>query len=121
MVKPIREVAAECGLLDDEIIPYGEYKAKVSLKALNRLQAHSQGKLIVVTAISPTPAGEGKTVTSLSLGDGLRHIGARAVTCIREPSLGPVFGVKGGGAGGGRAQAFPSEELNLHFTGDFHA
>src|SRR5215470_9546125 len=98
MPKPIREVAADCGLLEEEIITYGHHKAKVSLKALDRLRARSQGKLILVTAISPTPAGEGKTVTSLSLGDGLRHIGARAVTCIREPSLGPVFGVKGGGA-----------------------
>ncbi len=121
MPRPIREVAAECGLLDEEIVPYGHNKAKVSLKALKRLQAHSQGKLIVVTAISPTPAGEGKTVTSLSLGDGLARIGAKAITCIREPSLGPVFGVKGGGAGGGRAQAYPADDLNLHFTGDFHA
>src|SRR5579862_2041845 len=104
MPKPIYEIAAECGLLDEEILPYGNDKAKVRLKALERLQDRPQGKLIVVTAISPTPAGEGKTVTSLALGDGLRHVGANAAICIREPSLGPVFGVKGGGAGGGKAQ-----------------
>ncbi|MEP6757452.1 MAG: formate--tetrahydrofolate ligase [Chthonomonadales bacterium] len=119
--RPISEIAAKCELLDEEILPYGRSKAKITIAALKRISSNPQGKLIVVTAISPTPAGEGKTVTSIGLGDGLRHIGKNAVICIREPSLGPVFGVKGGAAGGGKAQAYPSDELNLHFTGDFHA
>lgn len=117
----IRDVAKSLGLLDGELIPYGEYKAKVRLDALDRLSSHPQGKLVVVTAITPTPAGEGKTVTTLGLGDALRALGERVVVCIREPSLGPIFGVKGGGTGGGRAQAYPAEEINLHFTGDIHA
>lgn len=121
MPESIAIIAAKCGLIDDEVIPYGRSMAKVSLDALERLKDRRQGKLIVVTAISPTPAGEGKTVTSIGLGDGLRHIGANGLVCIREPSLGPVFGMKGGAAGGGRAQAHPFNEMNLHFTGDFHA
>jgi formate--tetrahydrofolate ligase len=121
MPEPIHAIAAKCGLRDDEVLPYGHNKAKVSLKALERFQSRPQGKLIVVTAISPTPAGEGKTVTTLTLGDGLSHVGAQVLICIREPSLGPVFGMKGGAAGAGKAQAYPADELNLHFTGDFHA
>ncbi|GIV21025.1 MAG: hypothetical protein KatS3mg023_2776 [Armatimonadota bacterium] len=121
MPSPIRDVAKLLGLLDEELIPYGEYKAKIRLGVLERLASCPQGKLIVVTAITPTPAGEGKTVTTLGLGDALRHIGERVAVCIREPSLGPVFGVKGGGAGGGRAQAYPADDINLHFTGDIHA
>lgn len=121
MPLPIRDVAKLLGLLDEELIPYGEDKAKIRLSALERLASRPQGKLIVVTAITPTPAGEGKTVTTLGLGDALRLIGERATVCIREPSLGPVFGVKGGGAGGGRAQAYPADDVNLHFTGDMHA
>ncbi len=121
MPLPVRDVANRLGLLDEELIPYGEYKAKVRLNALERLSSRPQGKLIVVTAITPTPAGEGKTVTTIGLGDALRHIGENASVCIREPSLGPVFGVKGGGTGGGRAQAYPADDINLHFTGDFHA
>ena len=121
MPRPIRDVAKVLGLLDEELIPYGEYKAKIRLRALPRLASRPQGKLIVVTAITPTPAGEGKTVTTLGLGDALRLLGERATVCIREPSLGPVFGVKGGGAGGGRAQAYPADDVNLHFTGDMHA
>lgn len=121
MPTPIRDVAKSLGLLDGELIPYGEYKAKVRLDALERLSSRSPGRLVVVTAITPTPAGEGKTVTTLGLGDALRALGERAVVCIREPSLGPIFGVKGGGTGGGKAQAYPAEEINLHFTGDIHA
>ncbi len=121
MPLPIRDVANLLGLLDEELILYGEYKAKVRLSAIERLSPRPQGKLIVVTAITPTPAGEGKTVTTLGLGDALRRLGEQAAVCIREPSLGPVFGVKGGGAGGGRAQAYPADEINLHFTGDIHA
>ncbi|MEJ5252246.1 MAG: formate--tetrahydrofolate ligase [Chthonomonadetes bacterium] len=121
MPSPIRDVANRLGLLDEELIPYGEYKAKVRLSAIERLASRPQGKLIVVTAITPTPAGEGKTVTTIGLGDALRRIGENVSVCIREPSLGPVFGVKGGGTGGGRAQAYPADDINLHFTGDFHA
>lgn len=121
MPTPIRDVARALGLLDGELIPHGEYKAKVRLDALERLSSRSPGRLVVVTAITPTPAGEGKTVTTLGLGDALRYLGERTVVCIREPSLGPVFGVKGGGTGGGKAQAYPAEEINLHFTGDIHA
>lgn len=121
MPLPVREVANRLGLHDEDLIPYGEYKAKVRLSALQRLASHPPGKLIVVTAITPTPAGEGKTVTTIGLGDALCAIGERVSVCIREPSLGPVFGVKGGGTGGGRAQAYPAEDINLHFTGDSHA
>lgn len=120
MPRPILEVAAELGLSSEEIIPYGQDKLKVRLGALDR-RKDGAGKLVVVTAINPTPLGEGKTVNTIGLGDGLRAIGKRAVVAIREASLGPTFGVKGGGAGGGRAQAYPARDLNLHFTGDFHA
>lgn len=121
MPLPVRDVAKQLGLLDEELIPYGEYKAKIRLSALERLASRSKGRLILVTAITPTPAGEGKTVTTIGLGDALRRMGENASVCIREPSLGPVFGVKGGGTGGGRAQAYTADDINLHFTGDFHA
>ena len=109
------------GIADEHLEPYGHYKAKVSLAYLDTLKSRPDGKLILVTAISPTPAGEGKTTTTVGLGDALNHIGKKAVICLREPSLGPVFGVKGGAAGGGYAQVVPMEDINLHFTGDFGA
>jgi formate--tetrahydrofolate ligase len=109
------------GIADEHLEPYGHYKAKVSLEYLDTLKSRPDGKLILVTAISPTPAGEGKTTTTVGLGDALNHIGKKAVICLREPSLGPVFGVKGGAAGGGYAQVVPMEDINLHFTGDFGA
>ena len=100
---------------------YGPYKAKLSFAFIDSLKARRDGKLILVTAITPTPAGEGKTTTTVGLGDGLNRIGQKAIICIREPSLGPCFGMKGGAAGGGYAQVVPMEDINLHFTGDFHA
>ncbi|NDH33323.1 MAG: formate--tetrahydrofolate ligase [Betaproteobacteria bacterium] len=109
------------GIPIEQLEPYGHYKAKISLKYIEQLSERAQGKLILVTAISPTPAGEGKTTTTVGLGDGLNHIGKKAIICLREPSLGPVFGVKGGAAGGGHAQIVPMEDINLHFTGDFSA
>src|ERR687890_2874843 len=109
------------GITEEHLEPYGHYKAKISLKYLETLKSKKDGKLILVTAISPTPAGEGKTTTTVGLGDALNHIGKKAIICLREPSLGPVFGVKGGAAGGGYAQIVPMEDINLHFTGDFHA
>lgn len=109
------------GISDEHLEPYGHYKAKVSLEYLDSLHDRPDGKLILVTAISPTPAGEGKTTTSVGLTDGLNRIGKKAVACLREPSLGPCFGMKGGAAGGGYAQVVPMEDINLHFTGDFHA
>src|SRR5712671_3663597 len=118
----IAAVAREkLGIGEEHLEPYGHYKAKVSLKYLDTLKGKKDGKLILVTAISPTPAGEGKTTTTVGLGDALNHIGKKAVICLREPSLGPVFGVKGGAAGGGYAQVVPMEDINLHFTGDFGA
>lgn len=118
----ISEIAQDrLGIPEDELEPFGHYKAKVSLSYLNSLKSKKDGKLILVTAISPTPAGEGKTTTTVGLGDGLNHIGKKAMICLREPSLGPVFGVKGGAAGGGFAQIVPMEDINLHFTGDFSA
>jgi len=118
----ISKVAREkLGIAEDHLEPYGHYKAKVSLEYVDSLKNRPNGKLILVTAISPTPAGEGKTTTTVGLGDGLNHIGKKAVICLREPSLGPVFGVKGGAAGGGFAQVVPMEDINLHFTGDFGA
>lgn len=120
-LRPIVEVAAEAGILDEELEPYGRYRAKVSLSILERLRDHPDGKLIVTTAITPTKAGEGKTTTSISLTQGLGRIGRRAMLCLREPSMGPVFGIKGGGTGGGYAQVVPMEEINLHLNGDFHA
>src|SRR5690348_288236 len=109
------------GISEEHLEPYGHYKAKVSLKYLDTLKNRKDGKLILVTAISPTPAGEGKTTTTVGLGDALNHIGKKAMICLREPSLGPVFGMKGGAAGGGYAQVVPMEDINLHFTGDFNA
>lgn len=120
--QPIIQLAeAKLGIASADLIPYGHQKAKLSLKAINRLNDRPEGKLVLVTAISPTPAGEGKSTTSVGLGDALNHIGKKAVICLREPSLGPVFGMKGGATGGGMAQAIPMEEINLHFTGDFNA
>jgi formate--tetrahydrofolate ligase len=118
----IAAVAREkLGIGEEHLEPYGHYKAKVSLKYIDTLKGKKDGKLILVTAISPTPAGEGKTTTTVGLGDALNHIGKKAIICLREPSLGPVFGVKGGAAGGGYAQIVPMEDINLHFTGDFGA
>jgi len=120
-IKRIGEIAKKLGIPDEAISPYGHYKAKVSLDYVDSLKSRKDGKLILVTAISPTPAGEGKTTTTVGLGDALNHIGKKAVICLREPSLGPVFGMKGGAAGGGYAQVVPMEDINLHFTGDFAA
>jgi formate--tetrahydrofolate ligase len=120
-LRPIGEIAARLGIPDEALIPYGRTKAKVSLDWLSDLSARDGSKLILVSAISPTPAGEGKTTTTVGLGDALSRIGKRAAICLREPSLGPVFGMKGGAAGGGYAQVVPMEDINLHFTGDFHA
>ena len=117
----ITEIARKVGIPDDHLVPYGHYKAKVSLAYVDSLKDKKDGKLVLVTAISPTPAGEGKTTTTVGLGDALNHIGKKAIICLREPSLGPVFGVKGGAAGGGYAQIVPMEDINLHFTGDFGA
>ncbi|MBP0614116.1 formate--tetrahydrofolate ligase [Jiella mangrovi] len=119
--KPIKEIAARLGMSEEDIVPYGHDKAKVSAPFLKSLESRPDGKLILVTAVNPTPAGEGKTTTTVGLGDGLNRIGKNALICIREASLGPCFGVKGGAAGGGHAQVVPMEEMNLHFTGDFHA
>ncbi|MBM7000438.1 formate--tetrahydrofolate ligase [bacterium] len=121
-VKPrrIEEVAADLGISDDDLIPYGHDKAKVDYNVLNR-EPERPAKLVLVTAINPTPAGEGKTTTTVGLSDALRRLGKNAVVALREPSLGPVFGIKGGAAGGGYAQIIPMEDINLHFTGDFHA
>ena len=118
---PIGTVAAGLGIPDEAIEPYGHFKGKVSLDYLDALPTNPDAKLVLVTAISPTPAGEGKTTTSVGLGDGLARIGKRTMICLREPSLGPVFGMKGGAAGGGHAQIVPMEDINLHFTGDFNA
>ena len=120
-LRPITDVAEAAGLLPDEIEQYGRYKAKVDLSVIERLADRPDAKLINVTAITPTPAGEGKTTTSVSLTQGLGVLGRKPVLCLREASLGPVFGVKGGAAGGGYAQVVPMEDLNLHFTGDLHA
>jgi len=120
-MRPIGEIAAKFGISDDALSPYGRYKAKVSLDYIRSLDSRPNGKLILVTAITPTPAGEGKTTTTVGLGDALNHIGKKAILCLREPSLGPSFGMKGGAAGGGYAQVVPMEDINLHFTGDFHA
>ena len=121
VLRPIDDVAAELGLLDEEVDLYGRFKAKIDLSVLDRLAANPGAKLIDVTAITPTKAGEGKTTTSVSLTQGLGHIGKDPVLCLREASLGPVFGIKGGAAGGGYAQVVPMEDMNLHFTGDIHA
>ena len=119
--RPIQEIGSKLGIPSEHLLPYGHDKAKVSQEFINSVQANDSGKLILVTAINPTPAGEGKTTTTVGLGDGLNRIGKKAAICIREASLGPCFGMKGGAAGGGYAQVVPMEEMNLHFTGDFHA
>mgnify|MGYP003350575766 CR=1 FL=1 len=119
--KPIGEIAAKLGIPADAVEPYGRTKAKIALDYIDGLQSKKDGKLILVTAMTPTPAGEGKTTTTVGLGDALNRIGKRAAICLREPSLGPCFGMKGGAAGGGYAQVVPMEDINLHFTGDFHA
>jgi formate--tetrahydrofolate ligase len=118
---PIFEIAKKLGISGESLEPYGHTKAKISLEFIDSLAPRSQGKLILVTAISPTPPGEGKTTTTVGLGDALCHLGKKAAICLREPSLGPVFGLKGGAAGGGYAQVVPMEDINLHFTGDFNA
>lgn len=120
-MKPIVEIAKELNISEDELELYGKYKAKVSLATWERLKNRSNGKLVLVTAINPTPAGEGKTTTTVGLGDALRRLGKKVVIALREPSLGPCFGIKGGAAGGGYAQVVPMEDINLHFTGDIHA
>jgi formate--tetrahydrofolate ligase len=119
--QPITEIAAKLGIPAEAIMPYGHTKAKIAPEYIESLEDRPDGKLILVTAISPTPAGEGKTTTSVGLNDGLNRIGKKSVVCLREPSLGPCFGMKGGAAGGGYAQVIPMEDINLHFTGDFHA
>ena len=120
-MKRVTDVAARLGIPEEQLIPYGHYKAKPALDYVASLDNRPDGKLILVTAITPTPAGEGKTTTTVGLGDALAKIGKRAIICLREPSLGPVFGMKGGAAGGGYAQVVPMEDINLHFTGDFNA
>ena len=120
-LRPITEISEKLGIPASEVEPYGHYKAKISLSYVQALDQKPSGRLILMTAISPTPAGEGKTTTSVGLADGLNRIGKKAVVCLREPSLGPVFGMKGGAAGGGYAQVVPMEDINLHFTGDFGA
>ena len=120
-MRPIAEIATQLGVKEDELELYGRYKAKLNQKLFDRMKKESDGKLILVTAINPTPAGEGKTTTTAGLGEAMAKIGKKAVLALREPSLGPVFGVKGGAAGGGYAQVVPMEDINLHFTGDMHA
>jgi formate--tetrahydrofolate ligase len=117
----VSKIAEKLGIPEEHLVPYGHYKAKVSLEYVDSLKGRKDGKLVLVTAITPTPAGEGKTTTTVGLGDALNRIGKKAIICLREPSLGPVFGMKGGAAGGGYAQVVPMEDINLHFTGDFSA
>ncbi|CAN5361479.1 hypothetical protein BH23ACI1_BH23ACI1_25390 [soil metagenome] len=120
-LRRVTAIATGIGIPEESLEPYGHYKAKVSLEFIRSLDERPNGKLILVTAISPTPAGEGKTTTTVGLGDALNRIGKKTIICLREPSLGPVFGMKGGAAGGGHAQVVPMEDINLHFTGDFSA
>lgn len=120
-MRVITEIAAKAGIASDAIEQYGNYKAKITFAGLNELEKHDDGKLILVTAINPTPAGEGKSTVTIGLGDALNQLGHQAMIALREPSLGPVMGVKGGAAGGGYAQVLPMEDINLHFTGDLHA
>src|ERR1700690_1687064 len=120
-LKPIAEVAAKIGAPESGFESFGRHKAKIGFDYLDSLKSRPDGKLILVTAISPTPAGEGKTTTTVGLGDALNRIGRKTMICLREPSLGPSFGMKGGATGGGHAQVVPMDEINLHFTGDFHA
>ena len=121
VLEPITKVAASLGIEEDDLELYGKYKAKFSNEYLEKIKNNKDGKLILVTAINPTPAGEGKTTTSVGLGQAFGKLGKKAIIALREPSLGPCFGIKGGAAGGGYAQVVPMEDLNLHFTGDFHA
>jgi len=120
-VLPIADIAEKLGIPSESLIPYGNDKAKIRREFIAANASNKDGKLILVTAVSPTPAGEGKTTTTVGLGDALNKIGKRALICLREPSLGPCFGMKGGAAGGGYAQVVPMADINLHFTGDFHA
>ena len=121
VMEPITKVAESIGIEADDLELYGKYKAKLSEEFLRKIQDRPNGKLILVTAINPTPAGEGKTTTTVGMGEAFGRMGKKAVIALREPSLGPCFGIKGGAAGGGYAQVVPMDELNLHFTGDFHA
>src|SRR3989441_1689466 len=120
-LKPIEEIGAAVGLAPGDLEPYGHYKAKVGWDAIPRRRDHPEGALVLVTAMTPTPAGEGKSTTTVGLADGLRRLGKRAAVALRQPSPGPVFGMNGGATGGGRAQLAPMEDINLHFTGDMHA
>jgi formate--tetrahydrofolate ligase len=120
-LRPIAEIAAKLHIPADVLEPYGRHKAKIGAEFVSSLEDRPDGALVLVTGISPTPAGEGKTTTTVGLGDALNRIGSRAVICLREPSLGPSFGMKGGAAGGGYSQVVPMDQINLHFTGDFHA
>src|SRR5690348_10652755 len=120
-LRPIGDIAAKLDIPADALEPYGRYKAKIGIDYVKSLETKPDGALVLVTGISPTPAGEGKTTTTVGLGDALNRIGKRATICLREPSVGPSFGMKGGAAGGGYAQVVPMEQINLHFTGDFHA
>ena len=120
-LNPITEIAQNLGIKENELEQYGKYKAKINEEAFKRLKNEKDGKLVLVTAISPTPMGEGKTTVSIAIADGLRKINKNAVLALREPSLGPVFGLKGGATGGGKVQVAPMEDINLHFTGDIHA
>src|SRR5215469_12478377 len=120
-LRPIAEIAAKLDIPADALEPYGRHKAKIGMDFIKPLESKPDGALVLVTGISPTPAGEGKTTTTVGLGDALNRIGSRAVICLREPSLGPSFGMKGGAAGGGYSQVVPMDQINLHFTGDFHA
>jgi len=120
-MKPIKEIASQVGLIEDDLELYGKYKAKISLEAISKVKDNKDGKLVLVTAINPTPAGEGKTTTMIGLSQALNKLGKKSIVAMREPSLGPCFGVKGGAAGGGYAQVVPMEDINLHFTGDIHA
>src|SRR3712207_3566008 len=121
VLTPITEIASNAGIEPSELEPYGQFRAKIDLSILDRLADRHDGKLVITTAITPTKAGEGKTTTSISLTQGLGAIGKDVMLCLREPSMGPVCGIKGGGTGGGYAQIVPMEEINLHFNGDFHA
>jgi formate--tetrahydrofolate ligase len=120
-LRPIQEIADKLHIPDTAVEPYGRHKAKIGLDFIETLESRPDGALVLVTGINPTPAGEGKTTTTVGLGDALNRIGRRAAICLREPSLGPSFGMKGGAAGGGYAQVVPMDQINLHFTGDFHA
>ncbi|WP_308592450.1 formate--tetrahydrofolate ligase, partial [uncultured Megasphaera sp.] len=120
-LEPITAIAKQVGLTEDDLELYGKYKAKISFDAIKRLSKNEDGKLVLVTAITPTPAGEGKTLTTIGLAQALNQMGHKTVVALREPSLGPVFGIKGGAAGGGYSQVLPMEDINLHFTGDMHA